>query len=71
MALFLKELNETDSEKEYLFFQNMQNENGFEVRYNGISYDSFVNNVIPERINASKSKRKLCSGHILFLMGRR
>lgn len=52
--LYLKELNWEDSEKEYEFFQKMPSENGFVNEYQNITYETFMNAVIPSRILASK-----------------
>ncbi len=52
--LYLKVLNLEEAEKEYRFFQEIESENGFENQYNGISYEEFVKEVIPARLQAAK-----------------
>lgn len=45
--MYLKKLNMEDSKKEYEYYQSFQSEDGFENEWYGISYDEFVNKVLP------------------------
>lgn len=53
--IYLKEANVEDSEKEYQFLKDTPaNENGFENKYYGFSYEDFINRALPQMINSSK-----------------
>lgn len=52
--MYLKACNLEDAKQEYAFFQAIQSEHGFVNDYYGISYESFINEVIPQRLNAQK-----------------
>lgn len=56
--LYLKELNIEDSLKEYQFLTTIKTENGFYNAYESITYDTFIHQVIPERMDASKGMVK-------------
>lgn len=62
-VLYLKELNQEDSVKEYTFFQEMPSAYGFENEYQGLSYEVFEQAVIPQRLKASKG-RELLEGYV-------
>lgn len=49
MTLELRALNRQDAAAEYRFFQTMPEENGFEVPYQGMAFQEFVETAIPER----------------------
>ena len=49
MTIALRALNPQDAEAEYRFFQTMPEENGFEVPYQSITFQEFVETAIPER----------------------
>ncbi|WP_203664457.1 GNAT family N-acetyltransferase [Lacticaseibacillus sp. 53-4] len=50
MTISLRALNPQDAEAEYRFFQTMPEENGFEVPYQDITFQEFVETAIPERL---------------------
>lgn len=52
--LYLKKLNNIDTEKEYQFFKTIKSENGFINDYENVSYDEFIKICIPERISSEK-----------------
>lgn len=52
--LYLKKLNIEDAKEEYTFLQELKSENGFENDYENISYEAFVNEAIPTRLNCSQ-----------------
>lgn len=51
--LKLKELNLEDAHEEYRFLNKLPTENGFVNNYGNISYDEFIHQAIPERIQTS------------------
>ena len=70
--LYLKVLNLEEAEKEYRFFQEIESENGFENQYNGISYEEFVKEVIPARLQAAQGNqfaRGLCCRYLFLALG--
>lgn len=54
MTIELRALNRQDAEAEYQFFQSMPEENGFEVPYQGITFQEFVETAIPERLQSAQ-----------------
>lgn len=53
--IYLKEANMEDAKKEYKFIKDTPtDENGFENKYYGLSYEDFVNKALPEIIKFSK-----------------
>jgi len=53
--IYLKEANVDDTEKEYEFLKDTPtNENGFENKYYGLSYEDFINQALPQIIEVSK-----------------
>ena len=53
--IYLKEANVDDTEKEYQFLKDTPtNENGFENKYYGLSYEDFINQALPQIIEVSK-----------------
>lgn len=52
--LYLKCLNLKDSKQEFDFFKNMKSENGFMNDYENISYEDFINTVLPTRFKYSQ-----------------
>ena len=53
--IFLKKANIKDAEKEYQFLKDTPtNENGFENKYYGFSYEDFINKALPQMIKISK-----------------
>lgn len=54
--LYLKALNAADARKEYDFFQQMPNENGFINSYENTSFEVFCAESIPQRLLSSLGK---------------
>ncbi|WP_139902905.1 GNAT family N-acetyltransferase [Clostridium thermarum] len=53
--IYLKEANVEDAEKEYQFIKDTpRDENGFQNKYYGYSYEDFMNQALPEMIKFSK-----------------
>jgi predicted acetyltransferase len=53
--IYLKEANVEDAKKEYQFFNDTPaDENGFENKYYGFSYEDFINRALTEIIKSSK-----------------
>lgn len=53
--LYLKEINEEDAEKEWLYIRSLpKDENGFTNDYCAISYEDFIKSALPNQINMAK-----------------
>ncbi len=53
--IYLKQANVEDTEKEYQFLKDTPlDENGFENKYYGLSYEDFINRALPKIIKSSK-----------------
>lgn len=53
--IYLKEANEEDAEREYEFLKDTPaDENGFENKYHGFSYEDFMKLALPQMIKSSK-----------------
>ncbi|WP_225048009.1 GNAT family N-acetyltransferase [Lacticaseibacillus kribbianus] len=63
MTLTLKAMNRADRRAEYDFFQQMPEQNGFEVPYRGLPYAEFVATALPARL-AAAAGRDLLAGHV-------
>lgn len=61
--LYLKSLNAADARKEYDFFQQMPNENGFINSYEQASFAEFCTESIPQRLASSRGEC-LQPGHV-------
>lgn len=61
--LYLKALNAADARQEYDFFQQLPSENGFMNPYEGISFETFLTDAIPQRLASSRGEN-LKPGHV-------
>ena len=62
--IYLKKANLEDAEKEWELIRQMpENENGLENKYYGVSYDDFVEKVLPRWFDYEKGKN-MDEGHV-------
>lgn len=54
--LYLKEMNLEDAKPQWDFFQSWNDENGVENQFYGMSFEDFVKDGIPKRINIAQGK---------------